>query len=1211
VEPDRLSHELAEKLEAARMTAEGLSLHAELARDTVGRWIRGPTVPSLAALQRVENELETRLGFAVDLSAAARERRSVRQRDRLSVDGTQRGEIVLYLETLIRWLNTDSWAQDAKFGGPALTPAAIERKLRIEGRRGEQDEDADELARRCARLVVLGGPGSGKTWQAKRTARLCAEAALDALSAGALPDEVELPLYTTCTRLSAALPSEGIRRAIVSAALGQLPDLGGSRILDALRALFEERNAPTLLVADSLDETRGADDRIRQADTLPAAWRIVITSRPGSWNSQLAIGDNDPSRRFGILKPLRYPEDVEPFINAWFSDQPARAADLAAQVRNRPALQQTATVPLLLSFYCIIGGDQSLPVRRAELYRRVINRMLTGQWRGSGYRDPEWDPETCQETLRDWAWSAAASHPVSGIGEWSDKFRAPWVKSRDDREALDHVASSLGPPDLDSGMTWRRFAHRSIQEHLVAEHVALRMPAAEAAGELLKHLWFDPDWEYAAPAALAMHSQRSEVLKELLRRVTGGSQLYRDLVTLDGCWEIRRFLARVAQESGEDDWSDEAAEYITRARMDPGTSALENHLVAASGWPTANRLILGSMLGSLRHPYQLTWWLADAIIRLAVTDEDQARAKATITGLLAPACDPHSACRLAGMFAQLNPTQEELTHAKEILLGLFRGETDPVTVRILSDTVAQLNPTQEELAQARESLMGLLVRGVHYKHIADLAGGLSGLNPTAHDRTRTREVLLSLLGDKTDCFRARTLATAVEKFAVTARDREWARGVLIDLLAREIDLGTVVILAETVTRLKPSVRDRARTREALLCLLARKTDPETATTLADTAARLAVTVEDRARGRETLMAMLARATDPWRARQLVNAVTRLAVTEADRKHARKALLHLLLNQSTATIAGKLGEAIARLEPTREEKAQARETLCGLLARESDRGMADYLAKAVAWLNPTAKERDRAREALLGLIAPNSSWRVLELVETVIRLDPTAEDRARAREALLGLLARRAILLTVSRLADEFARLRPTAEELAQAREILLGQLVHEEHSCIAVDLAGGLARLSPSAKDRARARKALLALLPRRIWGRRELMDAVTRLSVTAADQAQAMEALLALHLKQPAAMTATDLVEELARLDPTPEYLARAKDALLSLVARRPDDPWAGTAVALLSPTIADFTGADTWPSRLDPSLLAALRKNSRLPAWLVALPQLSTPSR
>jgi transcriptional regulator with XRE-family HTH domain len=153
VEPDRLSRELAENLEAARITAEALSHDAQLARDTVGRWVRGTTVPTLAALRAVEKVLGSRLGRAVDLSAAVGERRSARQRDQLPTDGTQRGEIVLYLERLIGWLSTDPWPQDMRFAGPALAPAAIERKLRIASGRGagQRDLDADD-----------GGPRSGR-----------------------------------------------------------------------------------------------------------------------------------------------------------------------------------------------------------------------------------------------------------------------------------------------------------------------------------------------------------------------------------------------------------------------------------------------------------------------------------------------------------------------------------------------------------------------------------------------------------------------------------------------------------------------------------------------------------------------------------------------------------------------------------------------------------------------------------------------------------------------------------------------------------------------------------------------------------------------------------------------------------------------------------------------------------------------------------------
>jgi hypothetical protein len=314
--------------------------------------------------------------------------------DRLPPGRAQRGEIAVYLNTVIDWLNADPWPQHQRFAGPMLTPAAIERKLRItaSGQAREPDLDADALIQRCRRLVILGGPGSGKTWLARRTARRCAEDALEALAAGGTVDEVELPLYTTCSRLFCA--DGDIRQAVVSSALGQLGDLGGSRLSAALRVFFTERNAPTVLVIDSLDEAHGSDERLRQADTLP--WRIVLTSRPSSWDKQLAIDDRADSDRVGELQPLRYPDDVEPFIHRWFAEQPEPGDVLAAQIAARPDLQQAATVPLILAFYCIIGGDQPLPEFRRDLYTKLLNRMLTGRWRGSSGRHP--DVDTCLQT---------------------------------------------------------------------------------------------------------------------------------------------------------------------------------------------------------------------------------------------------------------------------------------------------------------------------------------------------------------------------------------------------------------------------------------------------------------------------------------------------------------------------------------------------------------------------------------------------------------------------------------------------------------------------------------------------------------------------------------------------------------------------------------------------------------------------------------------
>ena len=75
--------------------------------------------------------------------------------------------------------------------------------------------------------------------------------------------------------------------------------------------------ARTLLVIDSLDEASDpgdARDRLRQADSLRPPWRVVLTSRPSSWNNQLNIEKANQAHRVGELQPLRYPGDVEAVI---------------------------------------------------------------------------------------------------------------------------------------------------------------------------------------------------------------------------------------------------------------------------------------------------------------------------------------------------------------------------------------------------------------------------------------------------------------------------------------------------------------------------------------------------------------------------------------------------------------------------------------------------------------------------------------------------------------------------------------------------------------------------------------------------------------------------------------------------------------------------------------------------------------------------------
>jgi len=537
-----------------------------------------------------------------------------------------------------------------------------------------------------------------------------------------------------------------------------LPDLGGARMVDALRVLFEERDAATLLVIDSLDEARSAERRIRQADSLPPPWRIILTTRPGSWDRQLDVSRHDPTQYVADLRPLRYPDDVEPFVTAWFDGRPDQAADLIAQLRGRPDLQQTATVPLILALYCIIGGGQPLPARRADVYAKVIRRMLSGRWRGFSGGDP--DPDVCLEVLRDWARSAASSMPKSGVGDWQDAFPTARVRlSQDERDALDHVAVPLGRSDIDTGEMQRRFVHRSIHEHLVTEHVALRMPPEQAAGDLLNHLWYDPDWDSAAPAALATHPQRDQVLSRLISRITGSPDLPADLAHVDGCLEIRRFLAHVALESAEADWSPLAARVIGQARVSLIASKLDSvgaleedpNLGMARAWPTSNRQILDLLLSKLegRGNMHFAWMLGRAAARVDPRPEHWVNVRTALLERAAREATPWVSIEVTEAVTELEPTAEERAELRARILGHLYREADQLDQVFLVDALVQLAVTDVEREFTLASLLTRLDAETDPWMAVHLAERITGLETTAEQRARARAALMSQLAGLT------------------------------------------------------------------------------------------------------------------------------------------------------------------------------------------------------------------------------------------------------------------------------------------------------------------------------------------------------------------------------------------------------------------------------------------------------------------------------
>ena len=1102
--------------------------------------------------------------------------------DQLPSGPANRGEIAVYLTALIDWLNTDPWPQDERFRGPALTPAVIERKLRItaRGKGGDQDLDADQLARHCRRLVILGGPGAGKTWLAKRTARRCAVEALKALTEGAALDEIELPLYTTCSRLLTATGDP--RSAAVSSALDyELGDLGGSRLNAAVRVFFTERNAATVLVIDSLDEAQGIGKRLRQVDTLP--WRIVLTSRPSSWNNQLSIDERNRTHRVGELQPLRYPDDVEPFIQRWFREKPAWGNDLAAQIALRPGLQQAATVPLILAFYCIIGGDQPLPELRRDLYTKVLNRMLTGRWRGDDDGRP--DASVCLTKLRSWAWSGATWNPVSQVGTWADDIATPAARlSKAAEDAVDHVAVPVSAVDIDTGRTRRRFVHRSLREHLVADHVA-GLVVDEAAEILLPHVWDDLDWEYTAPAAVAMHPQHDQLLRDLICRAARSEQIVADLSVIDPWWEFHGFLARIAAESSEDDWSAEISSLVGYSRIqlaqsvqlrdlsdsdrieaiDPTRvrivrSVQLRHLVETAHWGTSNRQVREALLKHVdRSPAVRD--LVDALIRLDPPEEDKLLARQALLRKLASGHISLSLPSLADALIGLEASEEDKLLARQALLRR------PALSPILVDALIRLDPPEEDKLLARQALLRSFAS--EHSHLPFLVDALIRLDPPEEDKLLARQALLIFLAHHRNG---------------VAEARELVNGL--------ITLG-------------PSEEDRHLARQMLL---SRLTSPES---IYGGPLEPVGSIYDQ---------VVAGIMD-LRVSAAMDGLVQLASSDEDRYHTRQSLFEILDSQQTSgQVAYKLVDGMIRLGLSAEDGHQARQTLLRHLSSHQGGSMElRQLMEGLIQLHPSPEESSLAFQVLLRHLAgrQDSHWGSRELVRQMIQISSSAGDTRQASGALLSFLTRRqAGGPDPDVLIGGLLELGLSDEDKGLAREALLGQLAGEPGPMtVAIDVVPKLARLEPSAEESTLTRQVLLTYLSDPATG----PDAVvccarelTKLEPSAQERILARQALLG-YLSDPATdrRKIGDLARELTKLEPSAQERILARQALLRYLSDPATVEYIHADIerglAGLAPTVEDLTTWRAWTFPPTAALLATVRANSTLADWIESLRPLS----
>lgn len=980
---------------------------------------------------------------------------------RRSVAGRDRALIMAYLRARINAWNTPDWGFEV--------PSAVERRLTVttvdDGRERSKPRILTEEAALDGRrmLVILGGPGAGKTWLARRYARRSAEAALALLDGGAELAEVELPVYTTWdhwAQLSDA-GGDGVRAGLVASSFGANVHHGGGETADtvaALRDVLNRDQTRVLFVIDSLDEATGKDHGPRLGNLTGLAdqqARVVITSRPGAWDRvRNRTPVLDDTRLVAELRDLSYPEDVEAFVGDWFEHDPERARAMTDQLRTREDVARSAVVPLILTFYCLVAADRApsapLPARRHDLYDRIIAQSLARANKNVG-ADPDYRYTERVSQLRAWAWHAVgASNTPAGLGDWGETFVPTSPPSVEDHLALDALAPRMG---VTRERTVRRFQHRTILEHLVAEHLAT-LGTDEAAEILVPHLWFDPDWEGTAPAALAAHNRArpGELLDRILEVMNPLARDGGDFTLL----EVKRGVVRVvlvaAADSEPDEWTTGHNELIAALRFDsfgwaPELSARTAH------WPRLPHDLVARRLDQMTTVYtfhdvaRLRRWLPALIA--SKTDRDHAAA--VVFDWISQWGGTDLAADLADTFARLGPSDSDRGRALTVLLDRIGRAGDTHAASSMADALRRLGPSDRD--RTVTAIFDRIASSDYPPAVGVLAEVLAKLEPSDSVRARAFSALFNQISayDSHDLFLS--LAHALPLLVMSDRDRDRAFGVVLDRIASTYDGKEVNALAEALTRLGPSDTEH----HARACAL----------------------VLDRIAS-----------IDGYLVVDLAYTLTGLGPSDSDRARACAVVLDRMTTSVSSYEFGRLAWALPGLIASDSDRARARTVVLDRMTATDGFHEISGLAGVLKELGPSDSDRARARAALVDQIAGTlHSHVVAHLAMDLLGLGPSDSDRARVLTAVSDQIAKTDNLESVQHLAEALPGLITSDSERARTLTVVfdrIGSIDKDEYAAASAvaSLAETLPVLVASNSDRARALNTVLDWITRADDGR-------------------------------------------------------------------------------------------------------------------------------
>lgn len=663
--------------------------------------------------------------------------------DRLPASMAEEVAVQCYLTYLRTTLASDPWAVVIQ-GTEQFVDDAFQRRrvtLHEPGHKVPPDPgqdpneptdlDPENLADSCRRLVILGGPGSGKSWLAKHLAIRATFVAEESIQAsGSDLTNTEIPLFA---RASAVLdapedvaPWVALTRTAVTGLGARVDEAGASALLSRI----DRDGGRYLVILDGLDEARNFTDanRLRLLLETPGrSIRLVLTGRPASWRDQVSLDPGLSSATNAFEAVEHSPKKDEPAllteavvdltaldddevrsaIGAILSQNPTSRSKLIDRLDHDEHLSELARTPLMCVMLCVAtAGEERVPERRTILFERVVTLLLRSSWR---HEVPDPAPEQARRALSEIASRAAVEDPVTGLGAWNDRVRfTPDGLTPDAMLALDAVAPVPRYLSMDRAQS-RQFIHESLRSHLLAEHVAA-LDVTAAADRLRDHLWFDPDWADVIPAALALHPNRSSVFRRLLDLPDGHDSIEDAVVRLDGFGEIQRLLTTLARETDAVGWDPSIRETIGDAALAAGgddpRSGMRLELIRG-GWVGGNlRTDDLRHLGSGDPPWP-DRDLADGIASLRLTDRERREAAESCVAVLTTGPDNMLERAARTLLAICTPGTDDVRRGGAAAL-LQRLQRDPYGGSAAALVI--LGPDDQERQLAAESLVAALER---------------------------------------------------------------------------------------------------------------------------------------------------------------------------------------------------------------------------------------------------------------------------------------------------------------------------------------------------------------------------------------------------------------------------------------------------------------------------------------------------------------------